>query len=148
MIHAGISSALLLELFGHQDLPQAESAHEIQSRFIKVLTSERPGSDSTNDADHQPWLSTLHSKASNALQNSIARRREAMAEQSNAGAQLVTAVPQGDGPILPLQADLGVGQPEMYDNLFDDFGNIDWGNDFFDNSMAFEPTFDQLEWGL
>lgn len=83
MIHAGLSSALLLELFGPPSQQpqspqnkQAPTARDVQLRFIKVLSNERrPASDSSIDCDNQPWLSASHLKALRALKNSISRRR-------------------------------------------------------------------------
>lgn len=89
MIHAGLSSALLLELFGPPSQQpqsprkkQAPTARDVQMRFIKVLSNERrPASDSSIDSDNQPWLSASHLKALRALKNSISRRRSQTVEQ-------------------------------------------------------------------
>jgi len=81
MIHAGISSALLLELYGNQE--QTVELKRVRNRFLNVLSSDRSGGDDAADSDNQPWLCASHLKALNVLRNSIT---DSQAQAINHGA--------------------------------------------------------------
>lgn len=87
MIHAGLSAALLFELFGPSNNPPPGSEN-VQMRFINALSSIDLTGDSNTEIYKQPLLSASHMKAMRALRHTIIKRQSQQAVQTSPGHDL------------------------------------------------------------
>lgn len=100
MIHAGISSALLLEVYGAA--AQAPDSEDIRLRFINLLSNEQPcgnGSESAEVYD-RPNLTASHVKALRALKNSIWKRQSRLSSAYEQPQGQFQNGPPGQGPMV------------------------------------------------